>query len=116
MKSATHDRSRRHVVQSEDGVSLAVREYGAVDAPVTAVRARPLPAHPLVGPTALAPERGVGSAVRMVFYDHPVHGESGSAPPHTYTIDQLGPATLDAVIRKSRPTGPIVLIGHSMGG
>ncbi|MGW9426274.1 hypothetical protein ACWGSU_33825, partial [Streptomyces koyangensis] len=37
MKSATHDRSRRHVVQSEDGVSLAVREYGPVDAPVTAV-------------------------------------------------------------------------------
>ena len=116
MKSATHDRSRRHVVQSEDGVTLAVREYGPVDAPVTAVfvHGHCLHTHSWARLRSRL-TREWGAAVRMVFYDHRGHGESGSAPAHTYTIDQLG-RDLDAVIREVVPTGPIVLIGHSMGG
>ncbi|MGY4098189.1 alpha/beta fold hydrolase [Nocardia sp. R16R-3T] len=56
-----------------------------------------------------------GSAdVRMVFYDHRGHGESGVAHPSTYTIDHLA-HDLDAVLRSVAPTGPIILIGHSMG-
>lgn len=116
MRTSAHDRSRRHVVESEDGVSLAVREYGPADAPVTAVfvHGHCLHTHSWARLRSHL-TREWGTAVRMVFYDHRGHGESGSAPAHTYTIDQLG-RDLDAVIRKAVPTGPIVLVGHSMGG
>ncbi len=53
--------------------------------------------------------------VRTVFYDQRSHGRSGrSARPHA-TIDQLGRdlmTVLDTVV----PEGPVVLVGHSMGG
>ncbi|WP_439956352.1 alpha/beta fold hydrolase [Nocardia nova] len=55
-----------------------------------------------------------GSDTRMVFYDHRGHGDSAGADPATYTIDQLG-HDLDAVLRAVAPTGPVVLISHSMG-
>ncbi|MEU0500236.1 alpha/beta hydrolase [Nocardia sp. NPDC005998] len=55
-----------------------------------------------------------GTDPRMVFYDHRGHGESGVAHPSTYTIDQLG-HDLEAVLRTVVPTGPIILVGHSMG-
>lgn len=53
--------------------------------------------------------------VRVVMYDQRSHGESERAPRETCTIDQLG-RDLDAVIRGLAPRGPIVLVGHSMGG
>jgi pimeloyl-ACP methyl ester carboxylesterase len=53
--------------------------------------------------------------VRAVFYDQRSHGRSGRSQVGHATIDQLGEdllAVLDAVV----PEGPIVLVGHSMGG
>lgn len=53
--------------------------------------------------------------VRSVFYDQRSHGRSGRSPIGNATIDQLGDDLLhviDAVV----PEGPIVLVGHSMGG
>ncbi|WP_460712579.1 alpha/beta fold hydrolase [Nocardioides dilutus] len=53
--------------------------------------------------------------VRTVLYDQRSHGRSGRSSGHNSTIDQLGTdlkAVLDAVV----PEGPMVLIGHSMGG
>ncbi|MBO0845471.1 MAG: alpha/beta hydrolase, partial [Nocardioides sp.] len=53
--------------------------------------------------------------VRTVFYDHRSHGRSGRSSPEHATIEQLGhdlKAVLDTVV----PQGPIVLVGHSMGG
>lgn len=116
MRTSAQDRSRRHVVESEDGVSLVVREYGPTDAPVTAVfvHGHCLHTHSWARLRSHL-TREWGSAVRMVFYDHRGHGESGTAPAHTYTIDQLG-RDLGAVIRSTVPSGPIVLVGHSMGG
>jgi pimeloyl-ACP methyl ester carboxylesterase len=52
---------------------------------------------------------------RMVFYDQPGHGRSGRLTKGEYTLDSLG-AALRAVLQATAPTGPIVLIGHSMGG
>ncbi|WP_430334416.1 alpha/beta fold hydrolase [Rhodococcus sp. ACT016] len=107
---------RRRMVDTDDGVTLAVREFGDTDAPLTAVfvHGHCLHTHSWARVRShLAREWGAG--VRMVFYDHRGHGESGSAPAHTYTIDQLG-HDLDAVIRAVAPTGPVVLVGHSMGG
>jgi len=53
--------------------------------------------------------------VRMVFYDQPGHGRSGRITHGEYTLAQLAEA-LDRVIEETVPDGPIVLVGHSMGG
>jgi pimeloyl-ACP methyl ester carboxylesterase len=54
-------------------------------------------------------------AVRVVLYDQRSHGRSERAPRESCTIEQLG-HDLDAVIRALAPEGPLVLVGHSMGG
>jgi pimeloyl-ACP methyl ester carboxylesterase len=52
---------------------------------------------------------------RMVFYDQPGHGRSGRLRKGEYSLDALG-AGLRAVLQAAAPTGPVVLLGHSMGG
>ncbi len=55
-----------------------------------------------------------GSA-RCVYWDQRGHGRSGRGEPGPVDIDRLGldlAAVLDAVV----PEGPVVLVGHSMGG
>ncbi len=52
---------------------------------------------------------------RMVFYDHRSHGRSDRSRPEGCTIDQLG-EDLGRVVDQLVPKGPVVLIGHSMGG
>lgn len=52
---------------------------------------------------------------RMVFFDHRGHGRSDPAPDDTCTITQIAD-DVAAVIRATVPVGPVVLIGHSMGG
>jgi len=51
----------------------------------------------------------------MVFYDQRSHGRSEHTDSEHSTIDQLG-LDLHDVIETLVPDGPIVLIGHSMGG
>jgi pimeloyl-ACP methyl ester carboxylesterase len=53
--------------------------------------------------------------VRTVFYDQRSHGRSGRSPLGNATIDQLGRDLL-TVMDAVAPTGPVVLVGHSMGG
>jgi pimeloyl-ACP methyl ester carboxylesterase len=53
--------------------------------------------------------------IRTVYYDQRSHGRSGRSPRGNATIEQLGrdlALVLDTVV----PHGPIVLVGHSMGG
>ncbi len=52
---------------------------------------------------------------RFVFYDHRGHGESDPAPAETCTIAQLADDAA-AVIRSTVTSGPVVVVGHSMGG
>jgi pimeloyl-ACP methyl ester carboxylesterase len=55
---------------------------------------------------------------RLVLWDQRGHGRSGTprgGPGNGATIEQLG-ADLKAVLDEVVPTGPIVLVGHSMGG
>lgn len=52
---------------------------------------------------------------RMVFYDQRSHGRSERSSVENATIDQLGD-DLRAVIEQVAPEGPLVLVGHSMGG
>lgn len=52
---------------------------------------------------------------RLVFYDQRSHGRSARAEFDTHHVDQLG-ADLSAVIDAVAPSGPLMLVGHSMGG
>ena len=109
------DHAERVTVCADDGTPLSARIVGASAAAVTVVFVH---GHCLRTDSwwflrdQLAGHWG--SDTRMVFYDHRGHGESGTADPATYTIDQLG-HDLDTVLRTLAPTGPIVLVGHSMG-
>jgi pimeloyl-ACP methyl ester carboxylesterase len=51
----------------------------------------------------------------MVLYDQRCHGRSGVAQPDACTIQQLA-RDLERVVETVAPDGPLVLIGHSMGG
>lgn len=53
--------------------------------------------------------------LRLIAYDQPGHGRSGRLAAGEYTIDTLG-EDLRQVIEEVAPAGPLVLVGHSMGG
>lgn len=53
--------------------------------------------------------------VRTVFYDQRSHGRSGRSDREHSTFEQLG-RDLKAVIDATASEGPVVLVGHSMGG
>ena len=52
---------------------------------------------------------------RMVFWDQRGHGRSQQGPKDSANVDQLG-RDLARVLEATAPTGPLVLVGHSMGG
>ncbi len=107
---------RRLTVRTDDGVPLAVREFGSPDAATTVVFVH---GHCLRTESwwALREQlvRFWRNDVRMVFYDHRGHGESGEAPAATYTIDQLG-RDLGSVLDAVAPHGPVVLVGTRWAG
>jgi pimeloyl-ACP methyl ester carboxylesterase len=112
----TIDSDRSYVVTTSDGVPLAVREVGPTDAPLTVVFVHGFCLR--MGAfhfqrMQLAGEWG--PQIRMIFYDQRGHGQSGQASPDTYTLTQLG-RDLETVLQVIVPRGPIVLVGHSMGG
>jgi pimeloyl-ACP methyl ester carboxylesterase len=110
------DADRGFVVTTPDGVDLAVREVGPIDAPVTVVFAHGFCLR--MGAFYFQRARLAaqwGSQVRMVFYDQRGHGQSAEAAPETYTVAQLG-RDLETVLAVMAPRGPVVLVGHSMGG
>ena len=53
--------------------------------------------------------------VRSVYYDQRSHGRSGRSTSEHATIEQLG-HDLKSVLDHVVPEGPVVLVGHSMGG
>ncbi len=110
------DADRGCVVTTSDGVPLAVREVGPAEAPLTVVFSHGfcLRMGAFYFQRARLTEQW-GRQVRMVFYDQRGHGQSGEAPPDTFTVPQLG-RDLEAVLAVMAPRGPVVLVGHSMGG
>ena len=110
------DDDRSYVVTTSDGVPLAVREAGPVDAQVTMIFVHGfcLRMGAFHFQRTRLPER-LSASVRMVFYDHRGHGRSGVGAPETYTLTQLG-EDLESVLKKVAPRGVVLLVGHSMGG
>jgi len=107
---------RIRTVTTDDGLPLAVEEVGPRNAPLTVVFVH---GYCLAMGSWHYQRRGLTDMtrprIRMVFYDHRSHGRSGRAPTETATIDQLG-EDLFRVLADLVPTGPAVLVGHSMGG
>jgi pimeloyl-ACP methyl ester carboxylesterase len=119
---AARPADRTALVQTDDGTVLAVEEIGPKDAPLTVVfvhgytlsmaswtfQRRALAAE-------LATANGHRPAARLVFYDQRGHGASSRGPAEHSTIEQLA-RDLATVIETCAPRGPVVLVGHSMGG
>ncbi|QXG77266.1 alpha/beta hydrolase [Modestobacter sp. L9-4] len=119
---ASRPADRSTVVHADDGVPLSVEEVGPADAPLTVVfvhgyalsmaswtfQRRDLG-------TELATANGHRPRARLVFYDQRGHGASGRGPAEHSTMEQLA-ADLEAVLTARVPRGPVVLVGHSMGG
>ncbi|WP_040794622.1 alpha/beta fold hydrolase [Nocardia higoensis] len=113
---ALFDSDTVSTVRTADGVRLAVRTHGHEDAAATVVfvhgfcntmesfhfQRRDLP-------------QRWGPDVRLVFFDQRGHGRSGTPPKGSCTVGRLG-RDLGTVIEKVAPTGPVVLVGHSLGG
>ncbi len=100
------------VVVTDDGVRLHVEVDDVRDAPLTVVLVH--------GFTARLEEFALQRATlrgryRTVLYDQRGHGRSGWGDVRHATIDQTG-RDLAAVLEQHVPTGPVVLLGHSMGG
>ena len=120
--AASRPADRTAVVEADDGVLLSVEEVGPRDAPLTVVfvhgytlsmaswafQRRTLAAE-------LATANGHRPGARLVFYDQRGHGSAGRGVPERSTIEQLA-SDLDAVLEARAPHGPVVLVGHSMGG
>ncbi|WP_165777403.1 alpha/beta fold hydrolase [Amycolatopsis antarctica] len=111
--------SRTSTVAADDGTPLAVEEIDPADggeALLTVVGVHGF----AVSRRSWHFQRGALASlalpgVRQVYYDHRGHGLSGASDADTSTIEQLA-VDLDAVLRAVAPEGPIVLLGHSMGG
>lgn len=99
-------------VVADDGVPLHVEIDGTADAPLTVLF---MHGFTLSMDAFHFQRRDLGDAARLVFYDHRSHGGSGRSRAENSTIDQLG-KDLNAVLHAVAPAGPVVLVGHSMGG
>ena len=100
------------MVIASDGVPLHVEEDGPPDAPLTIVFAH---GYTLSSACWCFQREGLQDLGRLVSYDQRSHGRSGHSDAENCTIEQLG-ADLERILDERVPEGPVVLVGHSMGG
>ena len=99
-------------VLAEDGVPLHVEINGPDTAPMTIIFCHGY----TVNQDCWYFQRRELSEHRLVFWDQRDHGRSGRSAEGSGSIGQLG-TDLKAVIDAAAPgPGPVVLVGHSMGG
>jgi len=104
--------SRGRVVLADDGVPLHVEELGDPAARPTVVFVH---GFSLSMDSWHYQRRDLPDVGRLVFYDQRSHGASGRGSKEHATLDQLG-RDLFSVLLSTAPEGPVVLIGHSLGG
>ncbi|WP_067574626.1 alpha/beta fold hydrolase [Nocardia acidivorans] len=102
-------------VRTADGVDLAVREYGPHDGELTVVLLHGHCSRAELWTRIRDNLLRRYPTARVVCYDHRGHGDSATASWRTYNLDQLGRDLRD-VLDAVAPIGPVVLVGHSMGG
>jgi len=106
-------RGRPLTVLANDGVPLHAEISGPEDAPLTIVFCH---GYTLSQDVWHYQRQDLEQDTRLVFWDQRGHGRSGRSAPERLTIDQLG-KDLQAVLAATVPArGPVVLVGHSMGG
>jgi pimeloyl-ACP methyl ester carboxylesterase len=105
-------RGQRWSVTADDGTALHAEIDGDPGAPVTAVLCH---GYALNSASWCFQRAELARQARVVAWDQRGHGRSQRGPSAHATIDQLGRDLL-AVLDQTGTTGPVVLIGHSMGG
>lgn len=103
------DPAAKHRFVTSDGTALHVEESGRFEGATTVLTHGWTLDHTSWDRVAAA------LPGRVIRYDHRGHGGSAPAPGGTATIEQAAD-DLAELIEDRAPTGPIVLIGHSMGG
>jgi len=115
----TQPPGERSSVTADDGIRLSCEEVGRPDGRRPALTVVFVHGFALDRRTWHFQRRTLAELaeppVHQVFYDQRSHGRSERAARESCTIEQLG-SDLDAVIRALAPDGPLVLVGHSMGG
>lgn len=110
---------RRSTVAADDGVPLAVQEITPADGGEAELTVILVHGYALDSRCWHFQRRDLplltDPRVRVVQYDQRSHGRSGRSSRGNSTIEQVG-KDLDAVIRATARQGPVVLVGHSMGG
>lgn len=105
-------RGRELTVRASDGLELHAEVDGPEDAELTVVFCH---GYCLNLDSWHYQRRDLRGRFRTVFWDQRSHGRSGRSAPATATIEQTG-EDLYAVLRAAVPEGPVILVGHSMGG
>jgi pimeloyl-ACP methyl ester carboxylesterase len=116
MTGARRSLPRNRVVITSDGVRLSVRDWGSRAAGHTVMLLHGFCLNKdswNIQMTQLI--RHWGNDIRIISYDHRGHGDSGNAPMHTYRIDRLADDLAELLVVLG-VTGPLTLVGHSMGG
>jgi pimeloyl-ACP methyl ester carboxylesterase len=103
--------TRELTVTADDGVALHVELDEAPNAEVTVVFCH---GYLLSLEGWLFQRAALAGRARLVLWDQRGHGRSGWNGQQHATIEQLG-RDLAAVVEVAAPSGPVVLVGHSMG-
>ncbi|HEU4427080.1 MAG TPA: alpha/beta hydrolase [Pilimelia sp.] len=103
-------------VRLRNGVRLHARAFGDPDAPVTILLLHGWTLDHRIWHRQLAEiPAGLPTPARVIVYDARGHGRSSTSPRRSKTLAQLGDDLAD-LLTEAVPTGPVVLVGHSLGG
>lgn len=100
-----------HRIRSFDGTEVAVNVVGPAGAPAVVL------IHGFSGDMTLwyFQWKALSERWRVILYDQRGHGRSGAATGGDYSLEALG-RDVEAVLDAEAPSGPVALIGHSLGG
>ena len=114
--------SEKIVVLADDGVPLHIEVDEPVGRPAGLPAGVPVPTVVFSHGYTLSLRAWVfqrralkAAGYPVVLWDARGHGQSGAGSKESYEIDQLG-HDLYSVINAVAPDGPLILVGHSMGG